>query len=88
MEEGAEDDPSADPFIVQERIFSKYAAMLYTSDNGKSFHEFKDAKYCQSCGEKVSLGYLFCVNSIALWPVWAIELKAGHGLNLSHMPCP
>ncbi len=59
MEEGAEDDPSADPFIVQERIFSKYAAMLYTSDNGKSFHEFKDAKYCQSCGEKVTSYIIF-----------------------------
>ncbi|KAK6184991.1 hypothetical protein SNE40_007324 [Patella caerulea] len=42
-----------DPFIPQERVFSKYAAMLYTSNNmGKSFEEFKDAKYCQSCGEK------------------------------------
>lgn len=30
------DEPSADPFIVQERIFAKYAAMLYTSDNGKN----------------------------------------------------
>ena len=50
---GDTDDPSADPFIVQERIFSKYAAMLYTSENGKAFHEFKDAKFCQSCGEKV-----------------------------------
>ena len=49
------DDPSADPFIVQERVFSKYAAMMYSSENGKSFHEFKEAKYCQSCGEKVTI---------------------------------
>ena len=52
----AEEDPSADPFIVQERIFSKYAAMLYSSDNNaKTFHEFKDAKFCPSCGEKVDV---------------------------------
>ncbi|KAH3789098.1 hypothetical protein DPMN_167267, partial [Dreissena polymorpha] len=48
-----EDDADNDPFIPQERVFSKYAAMVYTSNNqGKSFEEFKDAKFCQSCGEK------------------------------------
>lgn len=51
-EEGGHDEV-ADPFIPQERVFSKYAAMLYTSNNtGKTFEEFKDAKYCASCGEK------------------------------------
>ncbi|XP_076436241.1 uncharacterized protein LOC143275834 [Babylonia areolata] len=50
-EQGQEDN--ADPFIPQERVFSKYAAMLYTSNNsGKTFEEFKDAKFCASCGEK------------------------------------
>lgn len=45
---------TADPYIPQDRVFSKYAAMLYTSNNsGKTFEEFKDAKYCSSCGEKV-----------------------------------
>ena len=40
------------PFIPQERILNKYAAMLYYSCNqGKNFHEFKDAKFCPSCGE-------------------------------------
>ncbi|PVD30283.1 hypothetical protein C0Q70_09547 [Pomacea canaliculata] len=44
---------TADPYIPQDRVFSKYAAMLYTSNNsGKTFEEFKDAKYCSSCGEK------------------------------------
>ena len=53
-EEGQEE--VVDPFIPQERVFSKYAAMLYTSNNtGKTFEEFKDAKYCASCGEKVRL---------------------------------
>ncbi len=56
LEEEGDDDPTADPFIAQERIFSKYAAMLYTSDNnGKTFHEFKDARFCPSCGEKVKI---------------------------------
>ncbi|KAL4231540.1 hypothetical protein ACF0H5_009121 [Mactra antiquata] len=51
--DGDEDDDESDPFIPQERVFSKYAAMMYTSNNqGKSFEEFKDAKFCQSCGEK------------------------------------
>ena len=50
-----DDTQATDPFIPQERVFAKYAAMLYTSDNnGKTFHEFKDAKYCASCGEKVN----------------------------------
>nr|XP_022341506.1 uncharacterized protein LOC111135590 isoform X1 [Crassostrea virginica] len=48
-----EEGPDSDPFIPQERVFSKYAAMLYTSNNqGRSFEEFKDAKFCPSCGEK------------------------------------
>ncbi|XP_064630986.1 uncharacterized protein LOC135489527 isoform X2 [Lineus longissimus] len=48
-----EEEAQPDPFIPQERVFSKYAAMMYTSTNqGKTFHEFKDAKYCPSCGEK------------------------------------
>ncbi|XP_052704066.1 uncharacterized protein LOC128180193 isoform X4 [Crassostrea angulata] len=48
-----EEGPDADPFIPQERVFSKYAAMLYSSNNqGRSFEEFKDAKFCPSCGEK------------------------------------
>lgn len=48
-----EDEADSDPFIPQERVFSKYAAMMYTSNNlGKSFEEFKEAKYCPSCGEK------------------------------------
>lgn len=48
-----ESEETSDPFIPQERVFSKYAAMLYTSNNsGKTFEEFKDAKYCASCGEK------------------------------------
>ena len=56
LDDDDEDDlASNDPFIVQERVFSKYAAMMYTSDNNsKTFNEFKDAKYCGSCGEKVS----------------------------------
>ena len=54
LEDNEEDD--SDPFIPQERIFSKYAAMLYTSNNqGRSFEEFKEAKFCSSCGEKVGI---------------------------------
>ncbi|KAK3744577.1 hypothetical protein QZH41_004994 [Actinostola sp. cb2023] len=46
----------ADPFIPHERVMSKYAAMLYYSCNhGKNFHEFKDAKFCPSCGETTLL---------------------------------
>ncbi|XP_059165212.1 uncharacterized protein LOC131947844 isoform X2 [Physella acuta] len=53
LEEGETSEPFADPFIPQERVFSKYAAMLYTSNNnGKTFEEFKDASFCASCGEK------------------------------------
>ncbi|XP_012934651.1 uncharacterized protein LOC101853915 [Aplysia californica] len=53
LEEEEITEEVADPFIPQERVFSKYAAMLYTSNNhGKTFEEFKDAKYCASCGEK------------------------------------
>lgn len=55
-DEEDDENPNSDPFIPQERIFSKYAAMFYTSDNnGKTFQEFKDAKFCPSCGEKVDM---------------------------------
>ena len=50
-----DDNPEKDPFIPHERVFAKYAAMLYSSDNGgKTFHEFKESKFCASCGEKVN----------------------------------
>jgi hypothetical protein len=53
-----DENSSMDPFNVQERVFSKYAAMIYTSDNnGRTFHEFKDSKYCPSCGEKVNISW-------------------------------
>ncbi|KAK7110079.1 uncharacterized protein [Littorina saxatilis] len=53
LDEDEGQEEVVDPFIPQERVFSKYAAMLYTSNNiGKTFEEFKDAKYCASCGEK------------------------------------
>lgn len=49
-----DEDIEQDPFIPQERVFSKYAAMVYTSNNqGRSFEEVKGAKFCASCGEKV-----------------------------------
>lgn len=45
-----------DPFIAHERILSKYSAMLYYSCNqGKNYHEFKDARFCASCGETTLL---------------------------------
>ncbi|XP_068687187.1 centromere-associated protein E-like [Montipora foliosa] len=45
-----------DPFIPHEKILSKYAAMLYYSCNqGKNYHEFKDARFCPSCGETTLL---------------------------------
>ncbi|KAL8603228.1 hypothetical protein ACOMHN_046234 [Nucella lapillus] len=53
LDEEQVQEEMVDPFIPQERIFSKYAAMLYTSNNAaKTFEEFKDAKFCPSCGEK------------------------------------
>ena len=57
-----DDNPEKDPFIPHERVFAKYAAMLYSSDNGgKTFHEFKESKFCASCGEKVRFSSHCCV---------------------------
>lgn len=54
--EDEEEEENAFAFNVQERVFSKYACMIYTSDNnGKTFHEFKNSKYCPSCCEKVKI---------------------------------
>ncbi|KAI0233898.1 hypothetical protein LSAT2_015868 [Lamellibrachia satsuma] len=56
MDDDDDDNPALDPFIPQERVFCKYAAMIYTSNNGgKNFHEFNEADYCPSCGEKTVL---------------------------------
>ena len=75
LEENEEDD--SDPFIPQERIFSKYAAMLYTSNNqGRSFEEFKEAKFCQSCGEKVG-SFLLSFTLNPLHPGYFFMLYAG-----------
>lgn len=44
-----------DPFVPHETVFSKYAAVIYTSiDLGKTFEVLKEIKFCLSCGEKVS----------------------------------
>ena len=79
LDEDQGQEEVVDPFIPQERVFSKYAAMLYTSNNsGKTFEEFKDAKFCASCGEKarsVFWGFFFgggggervCVPQLYLW---------------------
>ncbi|XP_022086611.1 uncharacterized protein LOC110977099 isoform X2 [Acanthaster planci] len=45
-----------DPFVPQESILSKYSVMIYTTTNQrKTWHELKDAKFCTSCGEKTVL---------------------------------
>ncbi|XP_076812117.1 uncharacterized protein LOC143459041 [Clavelina lepadiformis] len=49
-------DPSSDPFNPQEKLLSKYSAMIYTSVNsGKTFDEITSAKFCVSCGEKTAV---------------------------------
>nr|XP_002121447.1 uncharacterized protein LOC100177030 [Ciona intestinalis] len=49
-------DPTSDPFNPQERLLSKYSAMIYTSVNsGKTFDEISFAQFCQSCGEKTAV---------------------------------
>lgn len=43
------------PLIPQEQTTSKYAAMMYTSnDGGRSFYGLKAAQHCSSCNQKVS----------------------------------
>jgi len=50
-----DEEYTEDPFIPHERVFSKYAVMLYYSqDAGKTFYLHQDSKYCESCHEKVS----------------------------------
>ncbi|XP_013415715.1 uncharacterized protein LOC106177476 isoform X3 [Lingula anatina] len=72
-----EKDDGADPFIPHERIFSKYAAMMYSSSNkGKNWHEFQAAKFCPSCGEKT----IFCPHKI---PTDEVVLKLPH--NCTHI---
>ncbi|EDV22850.1 uncharacterized protein TRIADDRAFT_58487 [Trichoplax adhaerens] len=51
-----EDQDLDDPFVPQEQVLNKYAAMIYAStDNGKTFLPITDAKLCTSCGEKTIL---------------------------------
>ena len=51
-----------DPFIPHEKIMSKYSATVYYScSQGKNYHEFKDAKFCPSCGETT----LLCPHKVA-----------------------
>ncbi|XP_067940341.1 uncharacterized protein [Watersipora subatra] len=48
-----DEDYESNPFIPHERIFSKYAAMLYYSqDGGKNYYIHQDCHYCDSCHEK------------------------------------
>lgn len=54
--EGDDEEEMDDPFIAQERVFCKYAAMIYVSSNdGKSYEELKESKFCASCCEKTSI---------------------------------
>ncbi|BFZ01755.1 hypothetical protein BsWGS_04794 [Bradybaena similaris] len=46
-------DKGIDPFVPHETVFSKYAAVIYTSiDHGKTFEVLKEINFCLSCGEK------------------------------------
>jgi hypothetical protein len=42
-----------DQFSFQDRVFSKWACLLQASSDGSSWHDMKDVKYCENCGEKV-----------------------------------
>ncbi|PAA84666.1 hypothetical protein BOX15_Mlig015929g4 [Macrostomum lignano] len=45
-----------DPFVVNERVFSKYSLMLFVSTNGgKTFSEFGGSNYCHQCFEKTTV---------------------------------
>lgn len=64
-----------DPFIPHEKILSKYAAMIYYSCNqGKNYHEFKDARYCPSCGETT----LFCPHKVTDHKVLSLPHNCTH----------
>jgi hypothetical protein len=49
-----------DQFSVQDRVFSKWACLLQASSDGSSWHDMKDVKYCENCGEKT----LICPHKI------------------------
>lgn len=42
-----------DVFAFQDRLFSKWACRMQTSVDGEIWHDSKDVKYCENCGEKV-----------------------------------
>ena len=64
-----------DPFIPHERIMSKYSAMMYYSCNqGKNYHEFKDAKFCASCGETT----LLCPHKVAVEKIVSLPHNCTH----------
>lgn len=88
-----------DPFIPHEKILSKYSAMMYYSCNqGKHYHEFKDAKFCASCGETtlicphkitdhkvVSLPHN-CTHIKIIRPTVHISLEEKHPLPVAETP--
>ena len=64
-----------DPFIAHEKILSKYSAMMYYSCNqGKNYHEFKDAKFCPSCGETT----LICPHKVSELRVVSLPHNCTH----------
>ena len=49
-----DEEYESNPFIPHERMFSKYAVMLYYSqDAGKNYYIHQDCRYCESCHDKV-----------------------------------
>ena len=42
-----------DQFAYQDRVFSKWACAMHTSQNGTIWYECKQVKFCTNCGEKV-----------------------------------
>ncbi|XP_065184896.1 uncharacterized protein LOC135815512 isoform X3 [Sycon ciliatum] len=52
----AHKEEQAESLIPNESLISKYGAMMYTSTNqGKTFAQMKDSRFCSSCGEKTVL---------------------------------
>lgn len=51
-----------DLFAFQDRVFSKWACRMQTSVDGAVWHDAKDVRYCENCGEKT----LICPHKLAM----------------------
>lgn len=91
---GREASGGQNPFVVHERVFSKYSAKIaVSSDGGRTFYELSTTAFCPSCAEKT----VICPHRLCAGESELVQLPPGSthlklirpavAINREHIEC-